>query len=63
MTMYHRLVTKDSVVQRIASEQTFNDILNSCCDLDREYSNPALSQNTLAYDDLQPNYSWMQKNY
>ena len=34
------LVTKCSVVQKISSRQTFTDILNLCCDLDFECSNP-----------------------
>ena len=34
------LVTKCSVVQKISSRQTFTDILNLCCDLDLECSNP-----------------------
>ena len=34
------LVTKWSVVYRISSRQTFTDILNLCCDLDFECSNP-----------------------
>ena len=44
------LVTKGSAVQKIASGQTFIDILNLRCDFEHEYSNPVLSQDTLAYD-------------
>ena len=44
------LVTKYSVVQKISSGQAFTNILNLCCDLDRELSNPIFAQDTLAYD-------------
>ena len=40
--------------------QTFSDILNLCCDLDLECSNPIFPQNTLAYDDVLPNQVWLQ---
>ena len=37
------LLTKCSVIQKISSEQTFNDILNLRCDLDLKRSNPIFS--------------------
>ena len=43
------LITKWSAVQKI-SGQTFTDILNLCCDLDMECSNPIFPKNTSAYD-------------
>ena len=46
------LVTKCFAVQKILSTQTFTNILNFCCDLDLECSNPLSSQDTLAYDDI-----------
>ena len=51
------LVTKCSVVQKITSGQTFTDVLNHCCDLDLECSNPFFSQDTLAYDAVLSNLS------
>ena len=40
--------------------QTFTDILNFCCDLDFERSNPIFPQDTLAYDTIPPNQVWLQ---
>ena len=48
-TLAHNMVTKCSVVQTIPSGQTFTNIVNLCCDLDLEGSNPIFPQNTLAY--------------
>ena len=56
------LVTKCSVVQNVSSKQTFTDILNCCCDLDLECSNPIFPQDTLAYDALLLNQVWLQKD-
>ena len=42
--------------------QTFSDILNLCCDLDVEHSNPTFSQDTLAYDHVPSNQVWLQKD-
>ena len=44
------LVTKCFMVQKISSGQTFTDILNLCCDLDLEHSNPIFPKDTPAYD-------------
>ena len=57
MTTYNilSLVTKDSVVQKISSRQTLIEILNHCCDLDLEQSNPVFAQNILTYDDVPMN--------
>ena len=44
------LVTKCSVIQKISSRQIFTDILNLCCDLDLEHSNPIFPKDTPAYD-------------
>ena len=41
------LVTKCSVVQKISSGQTITNILNFCCDLDLECSNPVFFHKTL----------------
>ena len=41
------LVTKYSPVQKILSGQTFTYILNLCCDLDLEYSNPIFPHCTI----------------
>ena len=38
------------------------DILNFCCDLDLEYSNPIFPLDTLAYDALLLNQVWLQKD-
>ena len=35
--------------------QTFTDILNLRCNLNRENRHPIFSHNTLAYDDVQAN--------
>ena len=43
------LVTKCYVVQKISSRQTFTNILNLCCDLDLQSSNPIFPQDTPAY--------------
>ena len=40
------LVTKYSAVQKTSAGQSFIDILNLCCNLDLESSNPIFSQNT-----------------
>ena len=48
------------MIQKISSGQTFTDILNLCCDLDLEYSNPIFQQDTLAYDALLSNQVWLQ---
>ena len=44
------LATKSSLVQKIPSAQTANDILNFLWDLD--YRNPSISQDIVAYDDV-----------
>ena len=54
------LATKCSVVQKILSGQTFTNILNLCCDLDLECSNPTFPQDTLAYDAVLSNQVWSQ---
>ena len=36
--------------EKISLGQTFTDILNLCCDLDLEHSNPIFPQDTLAHD-------------
>ena len=56
------LVTKCSAVQKISSGQRLTDILNFCCDLDLEYSNPIFPLDTLAYDALLLNQVWLQKD-
>ena len=53
-------VTKHSVVQKISSRQTFTGILNLCCDLDLECSNPNIPQNTLCYNAVLANQVWLQ---
>ena len=54
------LVTKCSVVPKISSGQTLTDILNLCCDLDCEHSNPIFPQATPAYDAVQSNQVHLQ---
>ena len=49
------------MIQKI-SGQTFTDILNFCCDLDLERSDPIFSQDTLAYNTVQSNQVWLQTN-
>ena len=44
----------------ISSGQTFTDILNLCCDLDLECSNPVFSQDTLSGDPVLSNQVWLQ---
>ena len=56
-----KLVSKCSVVQKISFRQTFTDILNLCCDLDLENSNPIFCT-TLAYDAVLSNQVWLQTN-
>ena len=36
------------------------EILNICCDLDLEHSNPIFPQDTLAYDAVLSNQIWLQ---
>ena len=55
--------TKCSVIQKISPGQTFTDILNLCCDLDLEYSNPIFQQNTPAYDAVLSNQVWLQTDW
>ena len=59
-TSISSLVTKCSEVQKISSRQIFTDILNLCCDLDLEHSDPHFSQDTLAYDGVLSNKVWLQ---
>ena len=54
------LVRKCSVVQKISSGQTFTGILNLCCDLHFECSNPIFPQNAPVYDAVLPNQVWFQ---
>ena len=54
------LVTNYSVVQKISSGQTVTNILNLCCDLDLERSNPIFPQDTQAYDAVQLSQVWLQ---
>ena len=56
------LMTKCFVVQKISSRQIFTNILNLCCDLDLEHSNPIFPQNTLAYDVVLASHVWLQSN-
>ena len=56
------LVAKFSVVQKISPGQTFNNILNLCCNLDLESSNPIFPQDTPAYDAVLPNQVWLQRD-
>ena len=44
----------------ILSGQTFIDILNLCCDLDLEHSDPVISKGTLAYDAVLANQVMLQ---
>ena len=37
-------------------------MLNLCCDLDLECSNPIFQQDTLSYDAILPNQIWLQTN-
>ena len=55
-----RFGDKCSVVQKILSGQTFTNILNLCCDLDLERSNPIFPQDTPAYDAVLPSQVWLQ---
>ena len=48
--------------EKISSGQTFTDILNLCCDLDCECSNPIFQQGTLAYDAVVSNHVWLHTN-
>ena len=48
--------------EKISLGHTFTDIINLCCDLDLEYSNPIFSQNTLAYDAVLSNQVRLQTN-
>ena len=54
------VLTKCSVLQKTSPRQTFTDILNVCCDLDLECSNPIFQQGTLAYDAVLSNQVWLQ---
>ena len=54
------LVTKCPVIQKIASGQTFTDILNLRCDLNLERSDPIFPQDTPAYDAVLSNQVWLQ---
>ena len=54
------LATECSVVQKISSRQIFTDILNLCCDLDLERSNPIFPQDSPAYDAALSNKVWLQ---
>ena len=47
-------------MEKISSGQTFTDILNLCCDLDLERSNPIFPQDTQAYDAVLSNQAWLQ---
>ena len=49
-------------MKKISSGQTFTDMLNLCCDLDLECSNPIFQQDTLSYDAILPNQIWLQTN-
>ena len=40
---------------------TFNKVLNLCCDLDGEHSDPIISQDMLTYNDVPLNQAWLQK--
>ena len=51
---------KCSVVQKISSGQTFTNILNLCCDLDLECSNPIFPQDTTASNVVLSNQVWLQ---
>ena len=44
----------------IKSGQTFTYILNLCCDLDLECSNPIFAQDTLDYDVVLSDQVWLQ---
>ena len=48
------------MVQKILSGQTFTNILNFCCDLDLEHSNPIFPQDTQAYDAVLSYHVWLQ---
>ena len=49
------------LMEKISSGQTFTDILNLCCDLDLEYSNPIFQQDNPAYDVVVlSNQVWLQ---
>ena len=50
MLLHHQTKYKCSVIHKISARQAFTDILNICCDLDLEHSNPIFPQDTLAYD-------------
>ena len=54
------LVTKYFVIQKISFRQTFTDILNLCCDLHLERSNPIFPQDTLAYNAVLSNQVYLQ---
>ena len=47
-------------MEKTSSGQTFNDILNLCCNLDPECNNPIFQQDTLAYDAVLSNQVWLQ---
>ena len=47
-------------MEKISSGQTFTDILNLFCDLDRECSNPIFQQDTLAHDAVLSSKVWLQ---
>ena len=47
---------------KISAGQTFTDILNLCCDIDLECSNPIFPQDTPAYDVVLSNHVWLQTN-
>ena len=63
MMLHHHVkfgFKKCAVIQKISSGQTVTDILNLCCDLDLECSNPIFPQDTLAYDAVLSNQVWLQ---
>ena len=55
-----RFGNKMSAVRKISSEQTFTDILNLCCDLYLDHSNPIFPQDTPVYDAILSNQVWLQ---
>ena len=61
MILYHHARSGDKMF--CSSEdiiQTFTNILNLCCDLNLEHSNPIFPQGTPAYDGVLSNQVWLQ---